>query len=87
MSLVIHPDKLGRSFDQATKAFQTLVTAFDRLSSPDYATEEDSGKRGGSAAGKDVLKLSRSNDGCVRTRWVTSDLPFPFVVFPSLVPV
>ena len=70
LSLVIHPDKLGRSFDQATKAFQTLVTAFDRLSSPDYAMEEDSGRRGGSA-GKDVLKLSRSNEGCVRTRSVS----------------
>ena len=68
LSLVIHPDKLGRSFDQATKAFQTLVTAFDRLSSPDYAMEEDTGRRGGAAAGKDVLKLSRSNEGCLRTR-------------------
>ena len=63
LSLVIHPDKLGRSFDQATKAFQALVSAFDRLSSPDIIEEETSGKKG-----HKVAKIARSNEGCIRTR-------------------
>ena len=62
LSLIIHPDKLGRSFDQATKAFQALVSAFDRLSSPDVVEEVV-------AKGKNkVAKIARSNEGCVRTR-------------------
>ena len=62
LSLIIHPDKLGRSFDQATKAFQALVSAFDRLSSPDVIEEVVS-------KGKNkVAKIARSNEGCVRTR-------------------
>mmetsp|Transcript_26973 Transcript_26973/g.25829 ORF Transcript_26973/g.25829 Transcript_26973/m.25829 type:complete len:441 (+) Transcript_26973:101-1423(+) len=64
LSLIIHPDKLGRSFDQATKAFQALVSAFDRLSSPDIEEEvETKGKKG-----EKVMKIARSNDGCYRTR-------------------
>ena len=65
LSLVIHPDKLGRTFDQATKAFQALVTAFDILSSPDLVvTEAQSGGKKGSKA----PTISRSNEGCYRTR-------------------
>jgi hypothetical protein len=62
LSLIIHPDKLGRTFDQATKAFQALVSAFDRLSSPEVVEEVVS-------KGKNkVAKIARSNEGCYRTR-------------------
>ena len=65
LSLIIHPDKLGRSYDQATKAFQALVSAFDRLSSPDVVQDEDvcKGKKGAK-----IVKIARSNEGCYRTR-------------------
>jgi len=66
LSLLIHPDKLGRSFEHATKAFQALVRAFERLSSPDLIAEEMSFGR--KAQEKTVLSVARSNDGCFRTR-------------------
>lgn len=56
LSLAIHPDRL-RGFDGATRAFQALVTALDRLSNPAPAAEAD-----GAAERK-----QRSNDGCART--------------------
>lgn len=67
LSLLIHPDKLGRVFSDATKAFQALVRAFERLSSPSYAAEAE--QKSGRGSGKDkVATIARSNEGCHRTR-------------------
>jgi len=35
LSLAIHPDRLSKSFPEATKAFQVLVTAFERATQPE----------------------------------------------------
>ena len=59
ISRLIHPDKIGREFGMATKAFQLLVSAYEGLSQPDL-TKADMGK----AKGK---TLSRSNEGCFVT--------------------
>ena len=75
LSLLIHPDKLQRKFDQATKAFQALVRAFERLSAPNveddiFMSEEKGGKsnkKGGRKA-TSTAAISRSNEGCFRTR-------------------
>ena len=63
LSLLIHPDKLGRDFEHATKAFQALVIAFERLSSPDATPITPAS----SASGKKPLSINRSNEGCYRT--------------------
>ena len=65
LSLLIHPDKLGRVFSQAAKAFQCLVRALDRLSqAPVEGDAVDHRKKG-----KDKqFTIARSNDGCKRTR-------------------
>lgn len=72
LSLLIHPDKLGRQYEHSTKAFQALVKAFEHLSSPDLMSvdEEDSGSRSKKKQKeqKEVLSLARSNEGCYRTR-------------------
>ena len=61
LSRVIHPDKL-RGFDGATRAFQALVTALDRLTNPEpTAAVDDGGKK------QKATRIERSNDGCVRT--------------------
>lgn len=62
LSRVIHPDKLGRHFDQATRAFQALVRAFDEITAPEPA-------KAAAGGGKSKEKtLSRSNAGCYRTK-------------------
>ena len=64
LSRMIHPDKIGRHFDGATRAFQELVRAFDELTAPPPA-EDATGK------GKQPSKaptISRSNQNCFRTR-------------------
>jgi hypothetical protein len=64
LSLVIHPDKIGRIFEGATRSFQALVKAFERLSSPEIV--DDVADNNGS---KNKTKtLSRSNENCYRTR-------------------
>lgn len=76
LSLVVHPDKIGRDFDQATKSFQAIVRALDRLSSPDQNDDEEvevgggSGRGGGNrqSAKQSVSKIARSNENCFRTR-------------------
>lgn len=60
ISRQIHPDKIGREFPMATKAFQLLVSAYEGLSQPDM-TKASTAK----ATGK---TLSRSNEGCYRTK-------------------
>jgi len=60
LSMIIHPDKLAQyKFDDATKAFQALVGAFEALTRPDIPTD-------GGVDSK-AKKLSRSNSGCVVT--------------------
>lgn len=66
LSLLVHPDKLSKLFDQATKAFQALVRAFDTLSSPTVEIEEEPSK--GQGKTKKAAAISRSNEGCYRTR-------------------
>ena len=66
LSLLLHPDKLGSIYDGATKVFQALVRAFERLSSPDLINEaQAAGGKTGKGANKTI---SRSNEGCHRTR-------------------
>ena len=74
LSLIIHPDKIGRQFSQATKAFQELVKAFDHLSSVDVDLSGEEGGKGKAGdkskggKGSKVFTISRSNEGCYRTR-------------------
>mmetsp|Transcript_2682 Transcript_2682/g.4029 ORF Transcript_2682/g.4029 Transcript_2682/m.4029 type:complete len:562 (-) Transcript_2682:123-1808(-) len=71
LSLVIHPDKLQRSFDQATHAFQALVRAFERLSQPEVTDDvfmQESSKTGKKGSSKSPSGIARSNEGCYRTR-------------------
>jgi hypothetical protein len=62
LSLIIHPDKLGKIFPDATKAFQAAVRAFEYLNSPALEEEQKASKK------KKVPVISRSNEGCYRTR-------------------
>lgn len=63
LSLLIHPDKLQSIFPDATKAFQCLVNAYERLSQPELFLEDEDDEK--VAKKKTVM---RSNDGCHRTR-------------------
>eukprot|EP00966_Prymnesium_polylepis_P249252 5762501-Prymnesium_polylepis.1 len=58
LARLLHPDKLGRHFPEATKAFQCLTSAFEALTAP---VPDAKGKKAGPAVG-------RSNDGCYRTK-------------------
>lgn len=60
LSLLIHPDKLQSTFPEATKAFQCLVNAYERLSQPELFMEEEEDDK--------KKKVMRSNDGCHRTQ-------------------
>eukprot|EP00978_Attheya_sp_CCMP212_P030713 scaffold114029_cov39-Attheya_sp.AAC.1 len=64
ISLHIHPDRIGREFKEATKAFQILVTAYETLTSPDYIPSDESATKKGK---KKAAQISRSNEGCFRT--------------------
>jgi hypothetical protein len=69
LSLLVHPDRLGPGVADATRAFQSVVTSFERLSEPEL--EEEEGKKGGGGGGKKKEKaktLARSNENCFRTR-------------------
>lgn len=59
LSRLVHPDKL-RGFDGATRAFQALVTALDRVTNPEAPAVEDEAARGPA--------IERTNEGCRRTR-------------------
>eukprot|EP00041_Stephanoeca_diplocostata_P037543 m.1424087 g.1424087 ORF g.1424087 m.1424087 type:complete len:564 (-) comp25059_c0_seq5:5-1696(-) len=63
LSLVLHPDRCRHP--DATKAFQALVRAFERLSQPELYAD---GTEEFDSAASGVKTLARSNDGCVRTR-------------------
>jgi len=68
LSLLIHPDKIGSKFSQATKAFQALVEAFEQLSKHDEpASEEVQNKKTGKKKNK-IVSIMRSNEGCYRTQ-------------------
>lgn len=72
LSLLLHPDKLQKRFSQATRAFQLLVSAFERLSTPEI--EDDAHMAEASSASrksrqpKPTAEISRSNENCHRTR-------------------
>ena len=55
---LVHPDKL-RGFDGATRAFQALVTALDRVTGSDLPVESEEADKGPG--------IERTNEGCVRT--------------------
>ena len=55
---LVHPDKL-RGFDGATRAFQALVTALDRVTGSDLPVESEEAEKGPG--------IERTNEGCVRT--------------------
>jgi len=68
LSLIIHPDRL-QQWKKATSAFQALVKAFERLSSPDLIAEEKATSSRSRGDPKEKLfQISRSNEGCERTR-------------------
>lgn len=67
LSLLIHPDKLQSKFPQATTAFQCLVRAFELITAP-VMTDTDTNSGKSSKAEKKNASISRSNDGCFRTR-------------------
>lgn len=76
LSRMIHPDKLGRHFDGATRAFQEVVRAFDWIVAPEAPLAAAASKA------KSGPVLARSNDRCHRTRvfcprcsseWATRD--------------
>ena len=63
-SLAIHPDRISNVFPEATRAFQVLVTAYERLTQPENfptETEEENKKS------KKTTKIQRSNEGCFVT--------------------
>lgn len=62
LAKMIHPDKLGRGFPAATKAFQYLTRAFDTLTAPEVS-DAAKGKKG-----KAQPSLGRSNENCYRTK-------------------
>jgi hypothetical protein len=69
LSLVIHPDKMKSTYPNATKAFQALVKAFEYLTGPEIIIEEDNQKGRKKQKEADKTKtISRSNEGCYRTR-------------------
>ena len=61
LARMIHPDKLPR-YQQATKAFQALVRAFELLTSPEPPPEASA-----SARAKATAAISRSNERCFKT--------------------
>ena len=61
LSRMIHPDKLPR-YQQATKAFQALVSAFEALTAPELPPQ------GAQPKAKAHSAISRSNAGCHKTR-------------------
>jgi len=62
LSLSIHPDRISRVFPEATRAFQVLVTAFERLTTPQDVPGEVTSKKA------NVTKIQRSNEGCYKTK-------------------
>ena len=68
LSLLLHPDKLPSSvFGEATKAFQTLVKAFEYLSSADELHLQSEASSSSSSGKVKTPLIARSNEGCFRT--------------------
>ena len=65
LSLIIHPDRMDKTYDNATKAFQSLVKAYEILSTPELIEEI---KNQNDKNKKKMNAISRSNEGCYRTR-------------------
>lgn len=68
LSLMIHPDRMGKAFPDATKAFQALVRAFESLTMPELIEEVAQAKKKGEKGAKGGIAIARSNEGCYRTR-------------------
>lgn len=67
LSLVVHPDRLGKVFTEATKAFQALVRAFEYLSSADTLDAQAKTPSTDAAKKSSIHMIARSNEGCYRT--------------------
>ena len=67
LSLNVHPDKL-RGVGEATRAFQAVVTAFERLSAPEEEAEEEAGCVWG------VCGICVSVLGLTDRRWISSPM-------------
>mmetsp|Transcript_2272 Transcript_2272/g.2095 ORF Transcript_2272/g.2095 Transcript_2272/m.2095 type:complete len:585 (-) Transcript_2272:113-1867(-) len=63
LSLVLHPDK-NQSDPKSTTVFQALVNAYERISQPDLVADGPQARN----AKKKAAAISRSNEGCRRTR-------------------
>ena len=61
LSVKIHPDKLGPVFEQASEAFQALVSAYEHMMLGDLYLEENTESKAGGP-----LRIRRSNEGCHR---------------------
>jgi hypothetical protein len=63
LSLAIHPDRLSRLFPDATKAFQVLVTAFERLTQPQGdgpgGDADDDAAMGGGRKGRPLFLIAQ----------------------------
>src|SRR4051812_25330419 len=67
LRLIIHPDRMGKKYANATKAFQALVIrVFEFLTAPDLTGESSSDRSKCNKA--KVSTIARSNDNCFRTR-------------------
>ena len=63
LSLIIHPDRMGKTYPNATKAFQALVKAYETLTTPELIEEVTT-----KGTKKTATSIARSNEGCFRTR-------------------
>ena len=63
LSLIIHPDRMGKTYSNATKAFQALVKAYETLTTPELIEEVTT-----KGTKKTATSIARSNEGCFRTR-------------------
>lgn len=69
LSLIIHPDRMDKTYANATKAFQALVKAYEILSTPELIEEIKNHDNNKNAKNKKKMNaISRSNEGCYRTR-------------------
>jgi len=68
LSLIIHPDRMDKSYANATKAFQALVKAYEILSAPELIDEIIINNNKSDKKNQKMNAISRSNEGCYRTR-------------------
>ena len=82
VSAKVHPDKNPGCLE-ATKAFQVLVEAFERLANPEKFEEDDEDQEGPAKKRQKKERFVRGNQGChvtqikcprCKDRWNTNDL-------------